>query len=91
MSPPCRVPLFWILPCRRVPVSPCRVASLQNTVPLATFAKFGEDVYFVADQRGYETVVHHVANQFLKTNKDGTIVDPRLLLNKVIIIISLLS
>ncbi|KRY05901.1 Polyamine oxidase, partial [Trichinella patagoniensis] len=51
---------------------------------LATFANFGEDVYFVADQRGYESVVYHVAHQFLKTNKDGTIVDPRLILNKVV-------
>ncbi|XP_020574525.1 polyamine oxidase [Phalaenopsis equestris] len=63
---------------------PPRVTSLQNTVPLATFANFGEDVYFVADQRGYESVVYHVAHQFLKTNKDGTIVDPRLILNKVV-------
>lgn len=66
---------------------PPRVTSLQNTVPLPTFANFGEDVYFVADQRGYETVVHFVANQFLRTTKDGTIVDPRLLLNKVVRVI----
>ncbi|KAL0921713.1 hypothetical protein M5K25_008813 [Dendrobium thyrsiflorum] len=66
---------------------PPRVTSLQNTVPLPTFANFGEDVYFVADQRGYETVVHNVANQFLKTSKDGTIVDPRLILNKVVRVI----
>ncbi|PKA58212.1 Polyamine oxidase [Apostasia shenzhenica] len=63
---------------------PPRVTSLQNTVPLPTFANFGEDVYFVADQRGYEIVVHNTAHQFLKTTKDGVIVDPRLQLNKVV-------
>lgn len=63
---------------------PPRVTSLQNTEPLPTFANFGEDVYFVADPRGYESVVHHVANQFLKTNAAGVITDPRLLLNKVV-------
>ncbi|KAJ3673996.1 hypothetical protein LUZ60_005988 [Juncus effusus] len=63
---------------------PPRVTSLQNTVPLATFADFGEDVYFVADQRGYESVVYHVAHQFLKTDKNGSIIDPRLKLNNVV-------
>lgn len=62
---------------------PPRVTSLQNTAPLATFANFGEDVYFVADSKGYESVVHYVANQYLTTNKAGEITDPRLLLNKV--------
>ncbi|XP_073006081.1 LOW QUALITY PROTEIN: polyamine oxidase 1 [Typha latifolia] len=63
---------------------PPRVTSLQNTVPLATFANFGEDVYFVADQRGYESVVYHVAHQFLRTSRTGAIVDPRLKLNKLV-------
>ncbi|KAG0456792.1 hypothetical protein HPP92_024580 [Vanilla planifolia] len=63
---------------------PPRVTSLQNTEPLPTFANFGEDVYFVADQRGYESVVHHVAHQFLETDKVGTIVDHRLRLNQVV-------
>ncbi|KAJ6836398.1 polyamine oxidase-like [Iris pallida] len=63
---------------------PPRVTSLQNTVPLSTFANFGEDIQFVCDRRGYESVVYHVAHQFLKTDKNGTIVDPRLLLNKVV-------
>ena len=39
---------------------PPRVTSLQNTVPLPTFKDFGDDVYFVADQRGYESVVYYV-------------------------------
>ncbi|XP_020103939.1 polyamine oxidase [Ananas comosus] len=64
---------------------PPRVTSLQNTVPLPTFARFGESVYFVADQRGYESVVYHVAHQFLSTDKaSGAINDPRLKLNKVV-------
>ncbi|CAL9193098.1 unnamed protein product, partial [Musa hybrid cultivar] len=63
---------------------PPRVTSLQNTVPLPTFANFGEDVYFVADQRGYESLVYDLAGQFLRTAKNGTIVDPRLLLGKVV-------
>lgn len=64
---------------------PC-VTSLQNTVPLPTFSNYGEDVYFVADPRGYQIVVYHVAYQFLKSQKTGAIrpiTDPRLLLNKV--------
>nr|ACF82996.1 unknown [Zea mays] len=64
---------------------PPRVTSLQNTVPLATFSDFGDDVYFVADQRGYEAVVYYLAGQYLKTDdKSGKIVDPRLQLNKVV-------
>lgn len=66
---------------------PPRVTSLQNTVPLPTFVDFGEDLHFVGDQRGYESVVYHVAKQFLKTNNNGSIVDPRLLLNKVFVLI----
>ncbi|KAG2563125.1 hypothetical protein PVAP13_8KG320800 [Panicum virgatum] len=65
---------------------PPRVTSLQNTVPLPTFNDFGDDVYFVADQRGYESVVYYLAGQYLKTDKSGKIVDPRLKLNKVVAI-----
>src|SRR4051812_19007988 len=64
---------------------PPRVTSLQNTIPLATFSDFGDDVYFVADQRGYEAVVYHLAGQYLKADMSGGIVDPRLQLNKVYI------
>ncbi|KAI3873412.1 hypothetical protein MKW98_008064 [Papaver atlanticum] len=63
---------------------PPRVTSLQNTEPLQTFTDFGEDYYFVADSRGYESVVHYVAKQFLTTDKDGDITDPRLVLNKAV-------
>ncbi|MQM15185.1 hypothetical protein Taro_048126 [Colocasia esculenta] len=63
---------------------PPRVTSLQNTQPLPTFANFGDDVYFVADPRGYESVVYDLARKFLATDRKGTIVDPRLKLNKVV-------
>ncbi|KAI3919449.1 hypothetical protein MKW98_030160 [Papaver atlanticum] len=63
---------------------PPRLTSLRNTAPLPTFADFGDDIYFVADSRGYESVVHYVAKEFLTTNKAGEIKDPRLMLNKVV-------
>ncbi|BAF24924.2 Os09g0368200 [Oryza sativa Japonica Group] len=63
---------------------PPRVTSLQNTVPLPTFTDFGDDTYFVADQRGYESVVHHLAGQYLNADKSGNIADARLKLNKVV-------
>ncbi|CAM0901750.1 unnamed protein product [Alopecurus aequalis] len=64
---------------------PPRATSLQNTQPLPTFNDFGHDVYFVADPRGYESVVYHVARQYLRSDrKSGAIVDPRLTLNTVV-------
>jgi polyamine oxidase len=62
---------------------PPRVTSLKNTQPLPTFKNFGNEVHFVADQRGYESVVYYVAGQYLKTDESGAIVDPRLKLNQV--------
>uniref|UniRef100_A0A0D9XJ20 Amine oxidase domain-containing protein n=1 Tax=Leersia perrieri TaxID=77586 RepID=A0A0D9XJ20_9ORYZ len=53
---------------------PPRVTSLQNTQPLPTFNNFGDEVHFVADQRGYESVVYLVAGKYLKTDKSGAIV-----------------
>ncbi|KAF5192008.1 Polyamine oxidase, partial [Thalictrum thalictroides] len=64
---------------------PPRVTSLQNTEPLPTFTNFGEDLFFVADPRGYESIVYYVANQFLKVNKAGKIIDPRVKFNKVVV------
>uniref|UniRef100_K4AJR7 Amine oxidase domain-containing protein n=1 Tax=Setaria italica TaxID=4555 RepID=K4AJR7_SETIT len=40
---------------------PPRVTSVQNAHRLPTFAKFAENVYFVIEQRGYESVVHYIA------------------------------
>ncbi|KAK6931060.1 Amine oxidase [Dillenia turbinata] len=64
---------------------PPRVTSLKNTQPLPTFENFGDKNYFVADSRGFESVVHYVAQQYLTTNKIGDISDKRLLLNKTVI------
>ncbi|KAL6643037.1 hypothetical protein ACP70R_021218 [Stipagrostis hirtigluma subsp. patula] len=63
---------------------PPRVTSLQNTMPSPTFEEFGGDVHFVADQRGYESVVSYVAGQYLTTDESGAITDTRLKLNKVV-------
>ncbi|KAG6498262.1 polyamine oxidase 6-like [Zingiber officinale] len=47
---------------------PPRVTSLQGTLPIRTFTDFGEDDYFVADERGFESLVHHLVNQSLDTD-----------------------
>ena len=70
---------------------PPAVTSLQSTEPLPTFTVFGEDNYQVSDQRGYESVVHELAQQFLSFDVNGTITDPRLKLNKVAVSVCLLS
>ncbi|KAJ4978599.1 hypothetical protein NE237_009379 [Protea cynaroides] len=62
---------------------PRRVTSLKNTEPRQFEVDFGEDQYFVADGRGYASVVHYTATQFL-SSKLGIITDPRLKLNKVV-------
>ena len=62
---------------------PPRATSLLNSEPSSTYSNFGEDSYFVSDPRGYESVVHYVAQQFLTTNAAGQITDPRLQLKKV--------
>ncbi|KAI3982774.1 hypothetical protein MKX01_010257 [Papaver californicum] len=63
---------------------PPRVTSLQNTEPLPTFTDFGEDLYLVADSRGFKSVVYYIAKQFLITDDAGDITDPRLKLNKAV-------
>eukprot|EP01018_Ginkgo_biloba_P022622 Gb_35100 [translate_table: standard] len=60
-----------------------RVTSLKNVEPIATFDTYGEDEYFVADSRGYEYLLHKIAEEFLKSEK-GSIIDNRLNLNKVV-------
>jgi polyamine oxidase len=62
---------------------PPRVTSLQNTNPLPTDADFGEDSQFVADQRGFESIIHYVGSSYLSTDANGAISDRRVLLNKV--------
>lgn len=57
----------------------CFVAEVE---PIATYTDFGEQEFLVADERGYEFLLHKMAEDFLLT-KDGKIVDDRLKLNKV--------
>ncbi|CAN6285351.1 unnamed protein product [Urochloa humidicola] len=63
---------------------PPRVTSLQNTHPTATNADFGEDNNFVADQRGFESLIHYIGSSYLSTDAHGKISDRRVLLNKVV-------
>eukprot|EP00267_Zea_mays_P048556 XP_020401135.1 polyamine oxidase-like [Zea mays] len=63
---------------------PPRVTSLQNTQPTPTNADFGEDNYFVADQRGYESIIHSIGSSYLSTDGNGKLKDRRILLNKVV-------
>nr|CAB3496808.1 unnamed protein product [Digitaria exilis] len=63
---------------------PPRVTSLQNTVPTPTNADFGEDANFVADQRGFESIIHYVGASYLSTDGNDQISDTRVLLNKVV-------
>jgi polyamine oxidase len=61
---------------------PPRVTSLKNVEPIATFEYYGEDEYFVADSRGYEHIVHKLAEEFLQCH-NGSISDEHLKLNQV--------
>jgi polyamine oxidase len=62
---------------------PPRVTSLQNTNPTATNADFGDGNNFVADQRGFESIIHHVGSGYLQTDNSGKIADSRVVLNQV--------
>jgi polyamine oxidase len=62
---------------------PPRISSLKNTFPREEFESFGEDEYFVADPRGFVSVLHYIAKQFLYY-KNGVVADPRVKLNKVV-------
>jgi len=64
---------------------PPRVTSLQNTQPTPTNADFGEDNYFVADQRGFESIIHSIGSSYLSTDGNGKLSDRRILLNKVLL------
>ncbi|KAG9450835.1 hypothetical protein H6P81_010800 [Aristolochia fimbriata] len=62
---------------------PPKITSLKNTVPIPTFTDFGPDHDLVVDDRGYESIVHYLAKEFLK--KDHYIdKGPEIKLNKVV-------
>ncbi|CAO2819091.1 unnamed protein product [Amaranthus hypochondriacus] len=60
-----------------------RVSSLRHVIPFAEAHDYGENAYFVADSRGFESLVHLIAKQYL-SYKNGAINDPRLKFNQVV-------
>ncbi|KAJ8753614.1 hypothetical protein K2173_022855 [Erythroxylum novogranatense] len=48
-----------------------------------SFLDFGEETFFVADSRGFQSIGYYIASQFL-SQEDGVIKDSRLKLNKVV-------
>ncbi|XP_031489443.1 polyamine oxidase 7-like isoform X3 [Nymphaea colorata] len=62
---------------------PPRVTSLKSVTPLPTNSYYGASSRFVADERGYEQLVHGLGGKFLKS-VDGRLTDGRLILRKVV-------
>lgn len=61
---------------------PFRFSSSAEVQPISTFLDYGEREFLVADERGYENLLHKMAQDFLFTS-EGKILDSRLQLNKV--------
>uniref|UniRef100_A0A803KWQ3 Amine oxidase domain-containing protein n=1 Tax=Chenopodium quinoa TaxID=63459 RepID=A0A803KWQ3_CHEQI len=60
-----------------------RVTSLKHIIPRPEFSLFGEGEYFVADSRGFESIVHEIAKTYLTYTND-TVNDPRLIFKQVV-------
>lgn len=58
------------------------MTSLKSVIPLQTHTYYGPNERFVADERGYEQLVHGLGGKFLKS-VDGRLTDGRLILRKV--------
>ncbi|KAK9700294.1 hypothetical protein RND81_08G230100 [Saponaria officinalis] len=56
---------------------------MPEVEPISTYVDFGDREYLVADERGYEYLLHNMAHTFLLTC-DGHILDNRLKLNTVV-------
>ncbi|KAH9616227.1 hypothetical protein KSS87_000072 [Heliosperma pusillum] len=56
---------------------------MAEVEPISTYVDFGEREFLVADERGYEYLLHKMAETFLLTC-DGEILDNRLKLNTVV-------
>ncbi|EPS72582.1 polyamine oxidase, partial [Genlisea aurea] len=56
---------------------------MAEVEPISTYVDFGEREFLVADERGYEHLLYHMAKCFLRSS-DGQILDSRLKLNKVV-------
>ncbi|KAL0397597.1 UNVERIFIED_CONTAM: Polyamine oxidase 1 [Sesamum calycinum] len=55
---------------------------MAEVEPISTYVDFGEREFLVADERGYEHLLHKMAATFLSTTSHGHISDSRLKLNK---------
>ncbi|XP_074317896.1 polyamine oxidase 1-like [Silene latifolia] len=62
-----------------------RVTSLKHILPRPEFTLYGEGEYFVADERGFEGIVHEIVKTRL-AYKDGRVIDARLYYNKVLLL-----
>ncbi|KAL2907006.1 Polyamine oxidase, partial [Bienertia sinuspersici] len=61
-----------------------RVTSLKHVLPFAESYNYGDNSYFVADSRGFESLVHYIAKQFLSYH-NHIVTDPRVKFNEVVI------
>ncbi|KAK9684708.1 hypothetical protein RND81_10G226900 [Saponaria officinalis] len=61
-----------------------RVTSLKHVIPMAELHDYGENSYFVADDRGFESLVHLLAKQFLSYDSNVFVNDPRVKFNQVV-------
>ncbi|XP_074316273.1 polyamine oxidase 1-like [Silene latifolia] len=60
-----------------------RITSLKHVLPRPEYTLYGEGEYFVADERGFESIVHEYAKIAL-AYKNGGVIDARLYYNKVV-------
>ncbi|OIW11791.1 hypothetical protein TanjilG_31193 [Lupinus angustifolius] len=56
---------------------------MAEVEPISTYVDFGEKEFMIADERGYDYLLYKMAQDFLFTS-EGTILDTRLKLNKVV-------
>lgn len=56
---------------------------MAEVEPISTYVDFGEREFLVADERGYESLLYKMAEDFLFTS-EGRILDNRLKVNKVL-------
>lgn len=56
---------------------------MAEVEPIPTYTEFGAREFLVADDRGYEYIVHKLAEEFLES-EGGHVVDERLKLDKVV-------
>eukprot|EP01018_Ginkgo_biloba_P036300 Gb_23546 [translate_table: standard] len=80
------------LDCAFVPSTPTELAidfilhdfEMAEVEPIPTYTEFGEREFLVADDRGYDYLLHKLAQDFLQTDNAGDLMDDRLQLQKVV-------